>query len=338
MMYLSSSTMVPKDEPVPDTHRCTGRVTLIRYFAWDLACACGIALVYFLSARIALRLIVQPEGIAVMWPPSGLLLAALVLRSRRSWPLTLLAVGAAMTTADLIHGQTVAVSLGFALANCTESVVAAWLLVRCLGTPIKCTSLREVLGLLGLAAFASNALTALLGAAVSSLGFSAPFWQVWRVWWVGDGVGMLLVTPVILTWATVDVRVFKTLTLRQDVEALCLVASLAVLSVAGFSTLLVAAVMNERKGAETKFRNLLESAPDAMVIVNSMGEIVLINAQTETLFGYTRAELLGQSVELLMPARFQTQHLPSRLPYFSQPSVRPMGTGLDLYGLPGLRL
>src|SRR5438105_15469436 len=94
-MYMLSSTMAPKEAPVPDTDHGTGYVTLIRHFAWELACACGIALAYFLSARIALNLIVQPEGIAAIWPPSGLLLAVMVLRSRRSWPLTLLAVGAA---------------------------------------------------------------------------------------------------------------------------------------------------------------------------------------------------------------------------------------------------
>src|SRR5205807_3447913 len=74
-MYVLSSAMAPKEEPVPDTHHGTGHVTLIRHFAWDLACACGIALAYFLSASIALNLIVQPEGIAAIWPPSGLLLA-----------------------------------------------------------------------------------------------------------------------------------------------------------------------------------------------------------------------------------------------------------------------
>ena len=229
-MHLLSSTMVPQEGPVPDTHRWTLHVTLIRHLAWDLACACGIALAYFLSARIALRLIVQPEGIAAIWLPSGLLLAVLVLRSRRSWPLTLLTVSAAITAANLITGHTIAVSLGFALASGAESVVAAWLLGRYLGIPIRCTSFREVLGLLGLAALASNALTALLGAAVSTLGLGASFWEAWRLWWVADGVGMLLVTPVILTWATADVGAFKSLTLRQGVEALCLVASLAVLT------------------------------------------------------------------------------------------------------------
>jgi PAS domain S-box-containing protein len=70
-----------------------------------------------------------------------------------------------------------------------------------------------------------------------------------------------------------------------------------------------------------------------MIIVNAVGQIVLVNSQTEKLFGYRREELLGQSIETLIPARFRAQHQGHRAGYFADPRVRPMGEMLDLCGL-----
>jgi PAS domain S-box-containing protein len=91
--------------------------------------------------------------------------------------------------------------------------------------------------------------------------------------------------------------------------------------------------ISERVRAEQKFRNVLESAPDAMVLVNADGRMALVNHRTETMFRYRREDLLGQPVEMLMPERYRGQHVENRGGFAANPRVRRMGAGLELYGL-----
>ncbi|OFY84158.1 MAG: hypothetical protein A3F72_01235 [Bacteroidetes bacterium RIFCSPLOWO2_12_FULL_35_15] len=90
--------------------------------------------------------------------------------------------------------------------------------------------------------------------------------------------------------------------------------------------------ITERKKSEEKFRGFMESAPDAIVIVNREGKILLANSQTEKLFGYTKEELIGKEVELLMPVRFRHEHYGQREGFFINPKSRHMGTGMNLVG------
>src|SRR5258708_3802095 len=79
-------------------------------------------------------------------------------------------------------------------------------------------------------------------------------------------------------------------------------------------------------------RVFLDISPDALVIVNQAGTIVMVNGQTEAIFGYARSELLGQQLELLLPQRFRKIHTTHREHYFAAPHTRPMGVGLQLFG------
>ena len=91
--------------------------------------------------------------------------------------------------------------------------------------------------------------------------------------------------------------------------------------------------LRDAKLIEAKFRDLLESTPDAIIIANLTGRIVLANGHAEKLFGYQRKELLGKPVEILLPKKFHGSHVGHRAQYFSQPRTRAMGAGLELYGL-----
>lgn len=89
----------------------------------------------------------------------------------------------------------------------------------------------------------------------------------------------------------------------------------------------------ERAQAENRFRMLLEAAPDAVVIVDRHGRIALVNARAEELFGYGRAEMLGQPVEMLVPPRYREAHVTQRDRYLADPTARPLGSGRELVGL-----
>jgi protein-histidine pros-kinase len=102
----------------------------------------------------------------------------------------------------------------------------------------------------------------------------------------------------------------------------------------------IIATMMQRKNSEESvrrseiyFRGLLESAPDGMAIVDSNGRIELVNRETERLFGYERAELIGKKIETLVPERYRKYHVGHRDDFVGDPRVRPMGVGLELFGL-----
>lgn len=199
---------------------------------WSWLKALLAALAYILISRVSQRYFSGTEGIAYVWPPSGFMLAMFLLFPRREWPLAALMFFLANAGANVLKGDAITTSLGFGVANTVESLGAAFLMTRFLREPFTMTTLREVLGLLALAAIVSNAVTALVGAAVVSLSFGEPFVKSWWVWWISDSVGMLLVTPVILSWraADKDVLRFRSMTRGQLLEAMALIGGMTAVS------------------------------------------------------------------------------------------------------------
>lgn len=100
-------------------------------------------------------------------------------------------------------------------------------------------------------------------------------------------------------------------------------------------TLVLSSIIDitERKRLEHRFRQAVESAPNAIVMVNESGIILMVNAQAELSFGYSRTEMTGQAVEMLVPERFRVAHIGFRQAYLAEPVSRPMGVGRELYGL-----
>ena len=135
-------------------------------------------------------------------------------------------------------------------------------------------------------------------------------------WWPAYRLSaMLRFTTAIVSWGTI-VAMYKYIPVALSLK-----------TSKDFETELL-----ERKKSETKFIGLLESAPDAMIITSGGGEILMVNAQTERIFGFKRDVIVGRKVEFLIPERFHHKHTDYREGYVENPKVRGMGIGMDLFG------
>ena len=157
---------------------------------------------YFLGAAASYALSLPSGGVVAIWIPSGLLLGTLLLIDRRLWASAVAGAFIGNAAADLRHGTPWSVSLEGAAANSLESVAGAWLLTRFARKRVTFGTLRDVGGFIIVAVLGSNALTSVAGAIVQMHGSGSSFGRGWFVWWAGDGMGMLMLTPGILTVAS----------------------------------------------------------------------------------------------------------------------------------------
>lgn len=162
----------------------------------------SVALLYFLLAQLSLSLRFEPEGIAAIWPPSGIFLSAILLtrRNLRPWLVgTLIIVD---FISEMMAGTSWGVSLIYALALTGDAVFSAWLLQRFIGIPITFSRVRELIGWLLLSVLFSNASFSLV-VAVANVWFlqGSTFWNAFFWWMSSAAIGNLVVTPFILSWA-----------------------------------------------------------------------------------------------------------------------------------------
>jgi PAS domain S-box-containing protein len=166
------------------------------------AAAAGIG--YFLGARAGYALQI-PGGIAALWPPAGIMLALLVLTRRREWPAVIAGGWLGSLASDVYSGFPLTFAVSAASANLFESVVAAWVLVRVVGQqPLD--TLRGLLTLVVGVTIGTNAITATGGATVLHFAGGMAWPTAWIAWWVGDGLGMLIVAPALLVWRSAALR------------------------------------------------------------------------------------------------------------------------------------
>jgi len=191
-----------------------------------------LAATYVLAGRLGFTASAVHPIVSSAWPPSGVALAALLLMGTRYWPG--IALGAFIV--NLTAGIPPLAATGIAVGNTLEALVAAWLLTSFAGFRLPLERLRDVFALVVLGAIASTPVSATVGVTMLTLSGGAagiPLGTIWLAWFLGDAIGILLVTPLILTWAA-GARL--RLSARDTIEASLLVAVLVAFTVALFQT------------------------------------------------------------------------------------------------------
>src|SRR5688572_20083488 len=220
----TESTLKPQmDGTEPST--TAARTTRVLYAAELLA----LAAVYVGAARIGLAIDAVAGFATLVWAPSGIALAALLLRGHRLWPGVL--IGAFV--ANTLTGAPVLVAVGIAIGNTLEAVLGSYALRRIPGFRTSLDRVRDVLGLIVLAAALSTVVSATIGVGSLYLGgivSPADVGRAWRAWWIGDMIGDLLVAPAILVWSGVR------LTSRRWSEAAVLMVAVIVSGFLVFGT------------------------------------------------------------------------------------------------------
>ena len=202
--------------------------------AWISAAGWGaaIGITYFLSSRLGLSLLVPPLDLAVFWPASGIAVGILMTLGRRALPALAIGVIAGTLASNLFSDRTLLTAIFKGFCNLSEPIIVAWLLKRWFGPEFSFGNLRRLLGFLTAAALAS-AISAIGGAAtVTLLQAKAPYWDVWRVWFLSDGIGIVVIAPLIIEFSR---ALHEPPSRRETIEGAVVLTLLALISTFVFS-------------------------------------------------------------------------------------------------------
>lgn len=177
---------------------------------WDIIKVAFFVAVYFIAFQIAYLFPDAQNILLAIWPASGIGLAALLLSPRRLWFVILASFFIVGNISNLMIDRPLFNSIGFMIANVIESYACAWVIVRWCGEDIRFNTVKEISALI-FGAIVVNAVTAVIGGGTAWIASISPFWSFWTFWWIADGLGILILAPLIVVWAS-----FRDISIRDN--------------------------------------------------------------------------------------------------------------------------
>jgi two-component sensor histidine kinase len=195
--------------------------------------AAGLSLVYLAGALAAIEFTREAGNVAAIWPLNAVLLAVLLRSDIRNWPIYTICCAAANVVANILHGDTLLVAAGVALVHMMEVLGGCLLVQYACGLPIRLRNIGQLVSFAVFPGLIAPVIGAFGGAALVSLASDASYWAVWKVWWIADAMGVLIVAPPLLCW---DLGRIRELILAKDsVEKLFLLLAAIVATSVLFS-------------------------------------------------------------------------------------------------------
>jgi len=189
-----------------------------------------ITAIYFIVGRLSINLIFNPEGIAAIWPASGIFLSSILLTDKKLRPYLIVVLFITDFTIELQAGSAFKISLLYAFSVALNASLSAWLILLFIGETPSFAKLKHVVVFIVFSVIISNALTSSIAALGPFLSLNVSYFNSWKWWWSSDAVGNLLITPFVLSWADSLKKKRNNLNLNQIMELGALLIALTILN------------------------------------------------------------------------------------------------------------